>query len=177
MGDTSPRLPAADRTVWNWDFVLMNPRNLLIAGAVVVTLGIAIYAFSANSTDSRSPTISGATESARGASNAKIAPLTPPAATSAPAAPPAAPPAEKAPVVPPALAGTKIEPGTPPQFWKPYLEGYVPVEIKKDGTQIYKNIPQLHVKQPDGSMKTQLMDLEVKPTPAVPINPEEAAGG
>ena len=70
---------------------------------------------------------------------------------------------------------TKIEPGTPPKYLKPYLIGYTPAEIYKDGAQIYHDVP-FYVRQPYGTMKRQSSMVKIQPTAPAPIleEPEQA---
>lgn len=78
-------------------------------------------------------------------------------------------------VAPASRPTTIVAPGTPAQFLRPYLDGYTPSEIRVDGTQVYRDLPVAHVRQPDGSFVTQLATVEVKPgdvTPALPETPD-----
>lgn len=140
----------------------MIPRSLrfVSVAAIAIVLGVLLLRSGATPTAGQVP---GATTGAR----------TDPALPPAPAKPAAAvipakevdPPASKP--SSPALA-TKIEPGTPPEFLKPYLHGYTPAEIYKDGTQIYHDVP-FYVRQPDGTMKRQSSMVKIQPTAPAPI--------
>jgi len=55
---------------------------------------------------------------------------------------------------------------------RPYIQGYVPVEILADGTQVYENMP-CKVKQADGTMKEQTCSIRVNPMQPAPIAPED----
>jgi hypothetical protein len=48
------------------------------------------------------------------------------------------------------------------------LEGHVPSKVLEDGSQVFTDIP-FSVRQPDGTMRTQMMTVTVKPVPAVPV--------
>lgn len=58
---------------------------------------------------------------------------------------------------------TRIEAGTPPEFLVPRVQGYTPVEIRKDGTQVY--IVPVLLKNPDGTTRVENGRLEASPAP------------
>jgi len=72
-------------------------------------------------------------------------------------------------------SGPWIEPGTPEIYTSMYyLQGYVPTEIRKDGTQVYEYIP-YRVRQPDGTFKEQYSTLTIKPTDSLSMRDEPGA--
>jgi hypothetical protein len=65
---------------------------------------------------------------------------------------------------------TRIEPGTPAEYLTPRVHGYTPLEIRKDGTQVYA-VP-VRIKNPDGTFRVEMGRLEASPAPVADIQPQ-----
>lgn len=69
---------------------------------------------------------------------------------------------------PPAAPCTRIAPGTPAAYRQPYLSGFTPVAIWKDGTQVYRGFP-FRVRQADGSMQVVPTTVTIRPQPVAAL--------
>ena len=94
---------------------------------------------------------------------------TPVSSPGAPASAPAAKPDRKGDW----MGETWVEHGTPPDCLKSYIEGYRPVKILADGTQVFENMPG-KVRNAQGVLEERKVTISVNPTKPVPVDAAEA---
>lgn len=71
------------------------------------------------------------------------------------------------------MGDTWVEHGTPPECLKSYIEGYRPVKILADGTQVFENMPG-KVRNAQGVLEERKVTISVNPTKPVPVDAAEA---
>jgi hypothetical protein len=71
------------------------------------------------------------------------------------------------------MGETWVEHGTPPECLKSYIEGYRPVKILADGTQVFENMPG-KVRNAQGVLEERKVTISVNPTKPVPVDAAEA---
>lgn len=142
---------------------------VMIVGAVFVftTVGGASEAVSTPTSD-RAPTVPDAVDGA-----ISIAPVTTSPEPVATPAKPAPAPASKAERKGDWVGETWVEQGTPPECLKSYIEGYRPVKILADGTQVFENMPG-KVRNAQGVLEERKVTISVNPTKPVPVDAAEA---
>lgn len=146
--------------------------------AISVIVSVAVVFMSARHDVAKVPAAPAPTQAVRGDSASPVTTTPDPVVTSPGTPTPSSSRAESLPTPKSDRKGdwmgeTWVEHGTPPECLKSYIEGYRPVKILADGTQVFENMPG-KVRNSQGVLEERKVTISVNPTKPVPVDATEA---